>query len=622
MDDLMSMKLNLILILSLLYCPYSFSREYVAKVVKLRGNATQLIPGKHNASKLKLGDQLTEDTSVVTSSKSFVRIQFFDGSNISLGPNGKVVVSKMNKSGKGILTLLKGQLRSKINSVQTKSKGHKFLIKTRSAALGVRGTEFQTIYNPENNITNLLTFKGEVAIAKVETKRSQKDVYENKISKISKKQISKSQSIRLKKDLNSEMETALSSKDAIVVKRGQFSGALDSVDRATLPVNISTGQLNALYQNKDLNESSKNKVKLSKLSKEASNKDFLNPIISDSPPEGIYYPNNGDFAQKSGGFIDVKTGIYVPPERTSSFSQTKKIYLAQKVGNYDVNTGQYHAPKGLALNSTKGFVVSSNQKNIKSKKNQAKIMNSIIDKKVVLKKKVRKKRVRFYNQLELFAKNAVSIRVAGAGSTIKHYDSPQVPARNIKSDGKEFKLTWDHSSGGKWQPITNISYRRIRFDGNDLGVFNQSTASLYGMELGVRRYINSRVNISSSMGLNQNFFTASSTDNGTTTYDIRKATVPILDISGQWFYAKSLRYDFDLRFGLTYSLSKTAKDVEFGSGLGAKFGTGFRYWIKKNWWSRVDFNGSSSKHEITGTNYSANNEIINTSLGIEFGYVI
>ena len=620
----MSMKLNFILLLSLSFTQVSYAKVYIAKVTKLRGSVTQLIPGKHKASTLKVGDQLTEDTSVVTSKRSFVRIRFLDGSNISLGPRGKVVVSKMNKSGKGILTLLKGQLRSKIISVKSKTKSHKFLIKTKSASLGVRGTEFQTIYNPENNITNLLTYKGEVAIAKVEYKKNKKNSYENKISKISKKQISNSKAIRLKKDLNTEMESALADKNVIIVKQGQFSGALDSVDRATLPVNISTGQLNALYQNTDLKESSK--TKLSSLSATNSQKDFLKPIVSDSPPEGIYYPNNGDFAQKSGGFIDVKTGIYVPPDRTSTFSQTKNIYLAQKVGNYDVNTGEYHAPKGLELNSTSGFIVAANKNNsksdIKNKTNQATLMNGIIDKKVVLKKKERKKRVRFYNQLELFAKNSVSVRIAGLGSTIKHYDSPQVGSKDIESEGKEILLNWDHSSGGNWQPITNVSYRRIRFNGEDLGVFNQSTASLYGMEFGVRRYINSRVNLSSSLGLNQNFFTASSFDGTTTTYDIRKATVPVIDFSGQWFFVKSLRYDFDLKFGVTYSLKKSAKDVDFGNGVGLKFGTGFRYWLKKNWWTKVDFKGSSSTHDITGPNYSATNDIINTSLGIDFGYVI
>ena len=53
------------------------------------------------------------------------------------------------------------------NSYKTEDKS-KFFIKTRTAALGVRGTEFQTMYQPDAMRTGLLTFKGEVAIKKIE----------------------------------------------------------------------------------------------------------------------------------------------------------------------------------------------------------------------------------------------------------------------------------------------------------------------------------------------------------------------------------------------------------------------------------------------------------------------
>jgi hypothetical protein len=623
MDELMSMKLTTLAIFATLFSTNLFAANYIAKVTKLRGSVTTLIPGAHKATTTKLGDQLLEDTSLVTRKNSFIRIEFYDGSRASLGPNGKLVVSKMNKSGKGILTLLKGQLRSKINNTKAKTKSHKFLIKTRSAALGVRGTEFQTIYNPENNITNLLTYKGEVAIAKVEPKKND---YENKINKISKQQVSEAKKIKLKRDLNIEMEKALSSKKAVVVKRGQFSGTVDSVEKASLPVNISPVQLNALYSNTELAQAKKSNVKLSKLDNVDNTKNFIKPVPQEVSPEGVYNPESGDFAQKSGGFIDVKTGLYIPPEKSSTFSQTKNIYIAQKVGNFDVQTGEYFPPKGLELNATKGFVVADSSKmtsNYKSKKaKQAEIMNNIIDKKVVLKKKPKKKSVRYLNQLELFSKNAVGVKLEGFGQTIKHYDSPQAATRDIKSDGQGFIITWDHSSGGKWQPITNFSYRSIKFKGEELNEFNQATSSLYGMELGVRRYINSRVNISSSIGLNQNFFTASTTDTNGTTFDLRKATVPSIDLLGQWFFVKSSRYDLDLRLGLLFSLDKTAKDVKYESGLGAKLGLGYRYWLKRNWWTRLDFNAKSSKHDIRGTNYSATNELITSALGIEIGYAL
>ena len=72
----------------------------------------------------------------------------------------------MKKNEVGIITLLKGKIRSKVKKTKAHSK-NKFFVKTQNAALGVRGTDFQTIYNPENNVTNLLTFKGKVAMINV-----------------------------------------------------------------------------------------------------------------------------------------------------------------------------------------------------------------------------------------------------------------------------------------------------------------------------------------------------------------------------------------------------------------------------------------------------------------------
>ncbi|MCR9204447.1 MAG: FecR domain-containing protein, partial [Halobacteriovoraceae bacterium] len=142
----------------------SKTRRLVAEVSLLRGKVSQLAPGERLARTLKVGDKVREDTSILTGDKSFVQIKYDDGSRTSLGPNSKIVVVKMDKKGNGVLNLLKGRVR---NNVKQDYEGKKkFYVRTRNAALGVRGTEFETIYNSDSNLTSLLTYKGEVAMVK------------------------------------------------------------------------------------------------------------------------------------------------------------------------------------------------------------------------------------------------------------------------------------------------------------------------------------------------------------------------------------------------------------------------------------------------------------------------
>jgi hypothetical protein len=67
----------------------------------------------------------------------------------------------------GIMTLLKGQMGAMIND-QVKIKGYKskLILKTSSAAMGVRGTEFMIAYNQKSNASSLVTFKGSVVMTK------------------------------------------------------------------------------------------------------------------------------------------------------------------------------------------------------------------------------------------------------------------------------------------------------------------------------------------------------------------------------------------------------------------------------------------------------------------------
>lgn len=285
----------IVLISGSLYAGHPLS---IAKVVKLRGEASQLPNDTLTATSIKIGDQLKEDTSIVTKDNSFVQLTFTDGSLLSIGPNSHVAIVKFAENGKGVLSLLKGQIRNKV--IPTVNVNNKLIIKTRTAALGVRGTEFQTIYNPQNEVTNLLTFDGKVAIAKSEGPLVD----------------------------HNALDEALKAKESIIVEKGKTSITTPRFSKATRAEPVYEQQFNALYKNEEM------KAK-----------------PSDLTSYTVELPTKA-----SGLIVDINTGLIVP----SNINE----------GKIDLETGSFIPPKGLQLDATKGFVVSSE---IKDKNEQTEL---------------------------------------------------------------------------------------------------------------------------------------------------------------------------------------------------------------------------------------------------------
>lgn len=596
-----------------------YARDKVATVVKLRGKVSILSPGAHSAHVAKLNDTLYEDASIVTYEGSFIRIKFKDGTTTSLGPKSKLIVTKMDSKGSGIITLLKGQLRSKVVKQSSDSRKHKLLIRTKSAALGVRGTDFQTIYNPENNITNLLTFEGEVAISKGDHKILAGESYEERAKVLSSNKLSRSQRHRLKDKLENIVESSLDSDKAVVVKGGQFSSSVGGVQSATLPVNISPTQLNSLYTNTELVQ--KVKTSQSSVITSSDKPSALKIVPQSAPQEGVFDYKSSKYAQKSGGFIDINSGLYIPPSASSEFSDKKKIYLAKNVGGIDAQTGQYVPPKGLVLDSKRGFVVKkvSDSKEVTRRIAEANKLNEVIEKDVVIRNVESVEPTKYYSQLELFTKDSISIKLSSVENKINHSNSNNTSNREASTTGKGLSITWNHSFSGKWQPIASFHYRNLRFDGAELGPFNQGSSNLFGMDIGIKRYISERLNMNATLKLKQDYYTAAS---DSLEYRLQKSTFTNLKVGGQYYIIKSKSYDVDLRASLAYIPTKTAKDVEVGSTSAIGFGAGFRYWFKRDTWLKLNIENESTSYEVTSTHYTATDDNSSLEIGLELGFVL
>jgi hypothetical protein len=325
----------------------SAAEKIVAKVLILKGDVVgKTIDG--SIVKISVDLDIPEGIEIETAEKSFVKLIFIDKSLMNLGPKSKMVINAFPHSEPGVLTLVKGQLRSQVTKdymgMDDKSKS-KLFIKTTSAAMGIRGTDFQVNYNEENHNTSLITFEGAVAMAHID--------HEEKNSIFDQHQL----------------EHIVSSEKAVMVKSGQISAVnLNISEVAMIPTKLAASQIEALKENEtglkttDDSERVKN-VKQFKSpippgidgailnnSQQGENKTEVNNA------NGFFNQKTGEYKLPAGSIIDLNTVNIIPPPVNAVFDPNLKMFIIPTaLGRIDFNSGDYKAPEGLKLGNDGKF---------------------------------------------------------------------------------------------------------------------------------------------------------------------------------------------------------------------------------------------------------------------------
>ncbi len=355
-----SIKVVIVLIIQVMIFNSSVaSTKGVAKIIILKGDIKASQPGEEPSS-LKKGDWLKEGVIITSAKRSFAKLLFIDKSQMTLGPTSEMLISKFPKKKAGIISLLKGQLRAKITKdyMQMKDKSKsKLFIKTKSAAMGIRGTDFQVVYTPETNATSLITFSGAVAMVNMDDSADFRNNNQRNLDKM------------------------LNTKDAVLVRKGEFSSAGNKKERVSRPVKISPKQLNILKQNENMiqKEEKKEMVDVKKRvrrnpippmvdAKVFSNTSqlidttkieapLLNSVIDGevapkvSEVDGIVAPINAPII-RAGGAIDLTTGEYIPPVETARYDEVAQVYIDDKLNINQDGTGLTEISSDLIIEGT------------------------------------------------------------------------------------------------------------------------------------------------------------------------------------------------------------------------------------------------------------------------------
>jgi len=219
MKQLMTVLLALTIV-----APLSGWASQVAKAIIVKGKVLALLPNEKTPINVEKNNSFPEGTVLQTADKSFVKLLFIDKSQMNIRPQSKITIESFDKKEPGVINLIKGELRAKVtkNYMEMDKDKSKLFIKTKTAAMGIRGTEFQVNFNPVTSATSLLTFSGAVAFSKIDIKNPVSLSNRNHLEKI------------------------VSSETAVIVKKGEFSGVQPDSAKASEPVKVDPVQLQQL----------------------------------------------------------------------------------------------------------------------------------------------------------------------------------------------------------------------------------------------------------------------------------------------------------------------------------------------------------------------------------------
>ncbi len=105
------------------------------------------------------GTEVKEGDEIETGTEGEVELKLSDGSILKIGPDSRVAIKELGMVEiTEIRTSTFGLIRGKIRAVVTPfmKKESKFTIETENATVGVRGTDFGTIFNPDTGQTNVI----------------------------------------------------------------------------------------------------------------------------------------------------------------------------------------------------------------------------------------------------------------------------------------------------------------------------------------------------------------------------------------------------------------------------------------------------------------------------------
>jgi len=313
-------------------------------IIKMQRGIASIITADGKSIPAKKGLWITEGSVVKTEPKSFVRLSFIDKSTMNVGPKSEMKIEKFSKDEAGVINVISGKIRAKVTKdyLSMDKEKSKLFVRSRSAVMGIRGTDFMFATNKKNGSSTAVLFEGSVVFNKFNGRR----------------------------DLGKNLEAIVNAGNKI--KPGQFSIASKNKAKATVPAKMSRVQLKRLEKNVNFDGvDAKKKV--------ASKRSIVPPglggeVVSNdesSIGQGVRKIANVDTAKIDGqnqapttdskGFIKgdqikpadgsivhIDSGAVIPLGNDSKFDKNTSEWVSNSVGTIDAK-GSYIPPEGFSI---------------------------------------------------------------------------------------------------------------------------------------------------------------------------------------------------------------------------------------------------------------------------------
>jgi hypothetical protein len=142
---------TLLLLLFLFLNTLVYANTVVGKIVALKGSA-QIVQGNLSKNAV-LGSQLYKSDQIITHDNTKVQVIFQDETVVSIGKNTQFSIDEYVSEGAEAtakMSLFKGAVRT-ITGKIGKANPEKFQLKTKTATIGIRGTNFVVISEPASH---------------------------------------------------------------------------------------------------------------------------------------------------------------------------------------------------------------------------------------------------------------------------------------------------------------------------------------------------------------------------------------------------------------------------------------------------------------------------------------
>lgn len=467
---------------------YASPSDGVATVVKIKGQASKLPPGDIEAINALVDDKISENTMISTGSKSFIKLKFIDNSEISLGPDSKIVILEMTANAPSIISLVDGTIR-------TIAPGkNQFLIRTRTAVVNAQGSETQLIYNSANRVTSLLTLRGSATMARLDEKTHQRfEKSTTVVERIDNNSAPEIKVIQGKPLLEKEILTkVLTSNYTVTVPQGQTSFTSSELKRSSLPVNIFTAQLNAFFNNREFDK--KNIVNIKSGMNLENPKAIITPVEQSAPAGGVKFNlKNGEYAPKSLGLIDINSGLYIVNDGN--------------VGDFDSDTGEYFAPKGLLLDPVQGYLLEKNAEIRPELLALREDLNRNINRDVVVGNPDGGVKATVKTLDEKYIRDRLVLSLKAGNQTLEL--APEVGAAPLDLEAKgvlKLSVLWQIATTSRFAPLLGLSFARVGYSALKERNESSDSKSLFSLSGGLKYALTDKIELFSTLVLDQNHY--------------------------------------------------------------------------------------------------------------------